>query len=189
MSNDIDALLHPKRLWSRDEVLHNPSPVPKKPGIYAWFFKEIPPGVPTTGCITCQGLTLLYIGIAPQKPTKSGKKSDKKIFDRLRFHYRGDPEGSTLRLSLGCLLSEKLKIRLQRREGGKSLTFRDGEQILSHWMEENAFVTWVVRDEPWLLEEELIQKVSLPLNLQGNDRHPFYIRLKTIRKACKDAAI
>ena len=56
-------------------------------------------------------------------------------------------------------------------------------------MGENAFVIWIVRDDPWVLEEELIQKVSLPLNIQGNDAHPFYLRLKMIRKISKDGAI
>jgi hypothetical protein len=140
------------------------------------------------GCIVHQGLTLLYVGIAPKKQTNAGKKSNKKLFDRLRFHYSGNAEGSTLRLTLGSLLSETLGIRLQRQEGGTSLTFRDGEQILSRWMGENAYVVWVVRDDPWVLEDELIRTLSLPLNLQGNDRHPFYYRLKAIRKACKDTA-
>ena len=189
MSSDIDALLNPKRLWSRDKVLHNPSPVPKQPGVYAWYFKEIPPGVPTARCVNYQGLILLYVGIAPKKPTNTGKKSNKNLFDRLRFHYGGNAEGSTLRLTLGCLLRDKINICLERQEGGKSLTFRDGEQILSHWMCENAFVTWVVRDDPWGVEEELIHQISLPLNLQGNDAHPFYLRLKLIRKVCKDNAI
>jgi hypothetical protein len=55
-------------------------------------------------------------------------------------------------------------------------------------MGESAFVTWVVRGDPWVLEEELIQTVSLPLNLQGNNAHPFYTCLKAIRKECKVGA-
>ena len=184
MSSERDTLLHPRRHWSRDEVLRNPSPVPKKPGVYGWYFKQIPPGVPTDGCVNFEGLTLLYVGIAPQKPTRTGKKSKQNLCTRLRFHYdKGPSDGSTLRLSLGCLLSEKLRIHLQRWEGSTSLTFSDGEQILSSWMGENAFVTWVVTDCPWILDEELIRIISLPLNLQGDDRHLFYIHLKGIRKA------
>ncbi len=51
------------------------------------------------------------------------------------------------------------------------------------------FVAWVGRDDPWVLEDEFIRKISLPLNLQRNDRQPFYIQLKAIRKAYKSAAI
>jgi hypothetical protein len=45
-------LLQPNRLWSQQEVLGNPSPVSREPGVYAWYFKEIPPGVPVGGCHT-----------------------------------------------------------------------------------------------------------------------------------------
>ena len=53
-----------------------------------------------------------------------------------------------------------------------TLTSR-GEQWLDSWMAKNAFVTWVEHDEPWTLENELFQRVALPLNIQGNKHHPF----------------
>ncbi|MFE8034658.1 hypothetical protein [Thiohalocapsa marina] len=37
-----DALLEPPRLWSRAEVLASPSPVQREPGVYAWYFRDIP---------------------------------------------------------------------------------------------------------------------------------------------------
>jgi len=37
-------------------------------------------------------------------------------------------------------------------------------------MAENAFVSWVVRERPWNLEDVLIRELNLPLNLQGNSR-------------------
>jgi hypothetical protein len=45
-----NELMHPKHLWGRAEILANPSPVPREPGVYAWYFDEIPDGVPTDGC-------------------------------------------------------------------------------------------------------------------------------------------
>ena len=33
--------------------------------ICGWYLREPPPAVPTTTCVRCNGLTLLYIGIAP----------------------------------------------------------------------------------------------------------------------------
>jgi len=50
-------------------------------------------------------------------------------------------------------------------------TFVDGEQVLSAWMAENAFVSWVMRERPWDLEGDLIRELDLPLNLQGNRRN------------------
>lgn len=44
----------PARLFSRDQVLSRPSPVPKEPGVYAWHFGELPPTVPVTGCLECR---------------------------------------------------------------------------------------------------------------------------------------
>lgn len=106
----LAAILNPPRLWSRAEVLAKDCPIPKAAGIYAWYFRAVPPGVPTTGCHRTQGGTLLYVGISPSKPGGSGQRMDQ----RVRHHYKSNAEGSTLRLSLGCLLAEELGIELRR---------------------------------------------------------------------------
>ena len=46
--------------------------------------------------------------------------------ERIRYHYQGNAEGSTLRLTLGCLLSEELDIELRRVGSGKRMTFAEG---------------------------------------------------------------
>jgi hypothetical protein len=46
----INALLHPVRLFSATDCLCRPSPIPTRPGVYAWYFDEVPPGVSTNGC-------------------------------------------------------------------------------------------------------------------------------------------
>jgi hypothetical protein len=182
-------LLKPERLWSRQEVLSAPSPVPRQPGVYAWYFREIPPHAPVANCHVHGSYTLLYVGISPKEPPRNGSTPSKqKLFDRIRYHYRGNAEGSTLRLTLGCLLSEKLGIQLRRVGSGKRMTFGEGEHILSQWMEENAFVVWVVDPEPWHLEEKIITEVSLPLNLDMNKKHPFHKSLSHVRRAAKESA-
>jgi hypothetical protein len=55
-------------------------------------------------------------------------------------------------------------------------------------MEENAFVCWVECHEPWIVEEQLINTLSLPLNLDQNSRHSFCSVLKGIRKKAADRA-
>ena len=39
--------------------------------------------------------------------------------NRIRYHFRGNAEGSTLRLTLGCLLIKPLGIELRRVGSGK----------------------------------------------------------------------
>ncbi len=63
-----------------------------------------------------------------------------------------------------------------------------GEAELSRWMAENALVSWVVRAEPWVLEAELIARLNLPLNLQGNAHNSFYPVLKQLRAEAEAAA-
>jgi hypothetical protein len=80
-----------------------PSPVPASPGVYAWYFAELPPGLSTEGCISRGNLSLLYVGISPKRPTvDGGAPSRQTLRSRVRYHYRGNAEGSTLRLTLGC---------------------------------------------------------------------------------------
>lgn len=52
----IRALTDPGRLYSRSEALSKPSPTPSGPGIYAWYFKEVPGITPADGCVTHDGV-------------------------------------------------------------------------------------------------------------------------------------
>ena len=137
-------------------------------GVYAWWFREIPPGLDTGKCLTHDDLTLLYVGISPKRPPKEGQSSRQTLRTRIRYHYRGNAEGSTLRLTLGCLLAERLGITLYRMGSGKRMTFCEGEDLLSGWMDDNAFVSWTVTPEPWITEAELIASEILPLNIDQN---------------------
>ena len=56
-------------------------------------------------------------------------------------------------------------------------------------MAENAFVTWIVREDPWTFEDDLINRLNLPLNLMGNAHHPFHRELSKIRQQCRNQAI
>jgi len=185
MERDIapqaDALLNPARLWTRAEVVvrARDCPVPRQAGVYAWYFREVPPGVPPTDCRQALGATLLYVGISPKKPP-----SGQDLRGRIRYHYCGNAEGSTLRLTLGCLLG----IPLRRVGSGRRRTFADGEERLSEWMAQNALVIWLPTTEPWLLEEQLIATVSLPLNLDQNRQHAFHARLSALRSDARARA-
>jgi hypothetical protein len=101
---------------------------------------------------------------------------------------RGNAEGSTLRLTLGCILSERLRIELRRVGSGKRLTFSQGEARLSEWLDRNARVTWYVCDELWKVEEKLIATLNLPLNLHQNSSHCFFPALTQLRSVSKARA-
>lgn len=175
-------------LWSRDDVLTRPCPIPERPGVYGWWFDRVPAGVPVESCLVRDGLTLLYVGISPKAPPMNGRPPSKQtVKTRVRYHYTGNAEGSTLRLTLGVLLAEELGIELRRVGSGTRHTFSTGEQRLSEWMGEHAFVTVTEHPEPWVLEEQLITEWSLPLNLDQNS-HPFRSVLSAMRSAAKQRA-
>jgi len=189
------TVIEPKTLlgahcYSRDEVLSRPCPVPKSPGVYGWWFRRTPGAIDAADCEKREGLTLLYTGISPSRPPTNGKPpSSQTLSHRIRYHYTGNAEGSTLRKTLGVLLASELGTQLRRVGSGTRRTFGPtGEAALSQWMAENALVSWVVHDEPWVLEEELIASLDVPLNLQGNAHNRFYSTLKQLRAEAEQTA-
>lgn len=178
-------LLAPAALHSRSQVLGRPSVVPAAPGVYAWYFDELPRRVPAIGCHRFDGHTLLYVGISPKEPGRDGRVSKQSLRTRVQYHYRGNAEGSTLRLTLGVLLGDELGIELRRVGSGTRMTFSDGERVLSEWMEQNARVAFLETPSAWLVESNLISELVLPLNLDQNAHSPFRAELSQIRSAAR----
>lgn len=184
-----DELLAPPRTYGRSDVLARPSPVPRKSGVYGWYFDEEPPGVPTDGCHSTDAGWLLYVGIAPREPAANGAQPSRQtLWNRLRNHYRGNASSSTLRLTLGCLLAERLDLGLRRVGNTARLTFVAGEHVLSDWMADRARVVWMEHEEPWRLELELISSLVLPLNLKDNSHGSFRPALRAARSAQREKA-
>lgn len=190
----ISKLLNPEKLWLREDILQKPSQVPAQNGIYAWYFKTTPNveifknyfNIDTATSFLedahkIKDYQLLYIGISPKD-----KYSKNNIRQRLRGHMNGNAYGSTLRLSLGCLLSSELDITLSKH--GKSIHFGDGENKLSEWINNNAVVVFQVCDEPWKVEDEAIRTLMLPLNIRDNEHSLFKKPLEDIRKNAKKTA-
>ncbi|WP_229924880.1 GIY-YIG nuclease family protein [Streptomyces sulfonofaciens] len=144
--------------------------------MYGWHFARAPhPDLPSG--------RLLYVGIAPR--FMANRVSKQNLRKRVRYHFRGNAAGSTLRLTLGCLLGLEL-----RRVGSTGrMTFgKAGEAVLCQWMADNARVCWLEHDEPWVLESHLISRLDLPLNLDQNGHNGFHARLKAIRAAARERA-
>jgi hypothetical protein len=184
-SDETARFASPVRVYSYEDVLYRPSPVPAQAGVYGWWFERLPPAVVADGCRQHQSLRLLYAGISPNRPPGNGRSPSKQnLRERIRYHYTGNAEGSTLRKTLGCLLADELGIELRRVGSGSRMTFVEGEQALSGWMAENAYVSWVTCDQPWELEHQLIAALDLPLNLQGNRHNRFHSELTAARARC-----
>lgn len=138
------------------------------------------------GCCRYRELTLLYVGISPDRPPANGRAASRQnLRKRIRQHYTRTAAASTLRRTLGCLLAAELGLYLQLAgSSGRRTNFGTGEQRLSEWMAANAFVSCLARKQPWELEDELIGKLDLPLNLKGNQRNPFHPVLTEARARC-----
>jgi hypothetical protein len=166
-----EALFKPARLYTSADVLARPTLVPARPGIYAWYFDEPPRGVDSRECHRHGDLVLLYVGISPKEPPTNGRPpSSSTLRKRLWTHYAGNAAGSTLRLTLGCLLAAQLGFQLRRVGTGRRYTFTNpGEQLLDRWMADHAYVTWLEVDRPWEVETMVLSSgLLLPLNLAGN---------------------
>jgi hypothetical protein len=145
----------------------------------------------TSGCHRAGQHALLYVGIAPKPPPMNGRApSRSNLRQRLRTHYYGNAEGSTLRRTLGCLLSDQLGIKLRRVGSGRRYTFTNtGEQLLDDWMRQNAFVTWVETGAPWELETQLLSSgLRLPLNVDGNPWAEGLAVVRAVRLKAKQLA-
>ncbi|CAN7471617.1 GIY-YIG nuclease family protein [Mesorhizobium sp. LjRoot246] len=178
INEHCDSLKSPINLFSRSEILLNPSVVPNSSGLYAWYFRSLPSDFSASKCVTKNDCYLLYIGISPEKVT-----STQNLRKRILTHLRGNAEGSTLRRTLGILLSKKSGFPLRRVGSGNRMTFtHSGEQWLDDWMDDNAFVCWEEHPEPWRIEKEIFLRTYLPLNLKGNNHNNYYLTLKSFRK-------
>ena len=139
----MQGLLNPSRLYTAREVL---SMAPGMPGVYAFYFDEPPPGIDPAGCHHYDGRWLLYVGKATRLRRRLGN-------DLVR-----NAAVSTLRLSLGCLLSDKLGLQLQRLPTGKR-NFAAGEKQIA----------WVATEHAAKLESAIITSdIRLPLNIEDN---------------------
>jgi len=192
LSSDLEEhfkeLVKPSKVWTRKEVLSKDRPVPEFPGIYAWYFKNFIEEKYVKDCISFEGLKLMYVGISPKAPPSNKPPSNQTLRDRIRNHMSGNAKSSTLRLTLGCLLSEIIDVQLRRVSDANRMTFSRGEEKLNQWLEGNAFVVWKVVDAPWEHEKILIKELSPPLNLHGGENNSFHGILTEKRKIAKKIA-
>lgn len=158
------------------------SGLPDRPGLYAWWIGDASrlPGVPLVP--RPDGLSLIYVGIA-QSRANSSQTLRSRVLGK---HIRGVIGNSTLRRSLTALLWEGLGWKPYWATDRASLRPEHNEALKS-WIDANLQVSWVACPEPWLLGAPVIERMQPPLNLSGNQNHPFYPSLRAAR-ACLDVA-
>jgi hypothetical protein len=157
LSTVADALLSPERLYRVAELRDLPTLIPRHGGIYAWWFSKAPPEVLIDKTAIHENRRLLYVGIAPRKPSAAGSVSGGTLRNRLLNHCRGPLATSTLRRTLAVLLKGELGLDITRTSAGKLKMPPEHETQLTSWMDEHARVVWVVHQEPWEIEDSLIQ--------------------------------
>ncbi len=174
------------KLYSKSKFLAETSPELNGRGLYAWFFKNIPPCVPIDGCVVHdEGQVLLYVGTSTSAKSKKGK-NDRILRKRIIEHFSGKVGNSTLRRSLSVLLMKQVNWKIS--PDGKKFILPDcDEEWLSDWMEENAFVAWMKHDTPWDVESDVIKRLPVRLNNHHSD-HPFKKELSEKRSAAKRQA-
>ena len=178
-------IVDPPHLVSFGDLQEGRVHPPKSAGLYAWWFSALPPNLPKDRLRKRNGRWLLYVGIGPQRPSAFGKVSKSHLAKRLRNHWRPHCSRSTLRFSLAALLAGEIGLEGFTNSAGKVELEGDGENRLSKWMSEHAFVCWAEHGEPWRIEEGLIAGASLgeprlPLNIDGSS-DPFRLELKAKR--------
>ncbi len=152
---------------------------PSQFGVYGWYFDEPPPYVPTNGCTSVKTGSwpfrtkwwLLYVG-------KAKSLSERIVTYHIGGGHYAKRTMSSLRLSLGCLLSKKLGILLYY----PPESFGKKEKKLNNWLEKHALITWVRTAYIDEVETCAIQEYYLPLNYEHNN-HPLVQPLSNLRKA------
>jgi hypothetical protein len=165
----------PSKLFAVADVVNKPSAAPDEPGMYAWWFDELP-DVPMEGAWEKDGYRLAYVGIASYRPG-----SRRTLRQRLRNHCNGPIATSTLRRSLAAILIGELDLHPFESSGKVKLPAAE-EGMLSDWLAAHGRVAWITDATPWIYEDELLKNgPPLALNIRGN-KHPFVAQLLALRQ-------
>jgi hypothetical protein len=170
-------------------IIHRPTDVnkaPSKKGVYGWLFTPGSLPVPDAPYACTEGFELMYVGIAPKRPSINGKESASRLRSRLTTHSKKDASRSMLRLTLGVLLVEELSLSLGVHKGRLNWG-TDGEARLTRWINIHARVAWSENQTPWVVEDELLAHASLALNIDGRT-DAFAQELKDRRDAARRVA-
>lgn len=185
-NGDLTPLFAPASLIRACEILRDRTLIPDIAGIYGWWFDTPLPGVLLDGTLAIGKNRLLYVGIAPRKPSAAGSASKSTLRHRISRNHLGNRIGSsTLRRSLASLLREELSLAISR-PGRKAMMSREHENLLTEWMIAHASVSILPHDCAWDIEEQLVALGAplFPLNMRGAN-HEFVSTLRALRNGIR----
>lgn len=180
---ELAPLLSPAKLIPAREILHDRTLIPDAGGIYGWWFDAPLSGVPLDGTLAIGAYRLLYVGIAPRKPSAAGSASNSTLRKRITRNHLGNRIGSsTLRRSLAALLQEELALDITPRKR-KVFMSPEHETLLTAWIATHAAVSVLPHSSGWDIEDRLVGsgELVIPLNLKGAG-HKFVAKLAGIRR-------
>jgi hypothetical protein len=120
--------------------------------------------------IRVHGYDLMYIG-ASLDPLRR----------RVLAHLTGNTKGSTLRMTVGMILSTDLNLEPIGNRRHAYYDFGEGEYRLTEWLLTHTRVAFIESDDPFGLEWSILQQVPLPLNISHRKRHGFSKYLLAMR--------
>lgn len=115
------------------------------------------------------GVDLLYIG------------SSGTLRDRIACHFRDDSQASTFRMSMGCLLRERLDLSIHPHLTKTYFHFGQGEARLTRWLCQNTATAIWPCSQAVDLEKALIRNLPAPININDRREHPYSRYLMTLR--------
>ncbi|MDM7990725.1 GIY-YIG nuclease family protein [Arthrobacter sp. zg-Y877] len=153
---------------------------PRAHGIYAWWMNQgAVPGLSGLTHPVDPSLELLYIGIA--------SRTSSSLYARLSTHLTKTSRRSTLRLSLASVLAARQGWTASFVSGRPALN-PGFENDLTQFIHNSLSLSWIQHSAPRDVEEQMIQRLQPPLNLDGNSAHPAYTYVKTARAAFRATA-
>lgn len=165
-------------LTSSHQIASNPTLVPHEPGVYFVFFDSGTCLLEQCGYlefddtypVSVDGYDLLYVGATMR---------DLRL--RLMNHLTGNSRASSLRMTLGALLSEELHLEPVGDGTRTYFDFGDGERRLTDWIGAHTRVGFQACSNPFAIEKQLLKSIAAPLNITDRKRHAFSKYLMNLR--------
>jgi hypothetical protein len=100
---------------------------------------------------------------------------------RVLAHLTGNSKASSLRMTLGAILTEELLLDPIAGANRGYYDFGFGEARLSQWIVSTTRIGFYPSDDPYDLERDILRCVPLPLNIDQRKRHRFSRYLLMLR--------
>ena len=120
--------------------------------------------------VCMDGFDLLYVG-ASLDPLRR----------RVLCHLTGNTRTSSLRMTVGAILSRELELEPTGAGNRTCYDFGAGEARLTEWLVNHTRVGLIPTPNPFGLEKTILRDVPLPFNISERRRHPYSKFLMAVR--------